>query len=704
MAAFMLGLWRAQGKVRTHPEYIVGDINRACEKAFEGAGKFEIAKTIHLPEENEALQHRAAQICYILRLLNITPLTSAHDYLGQLYETFFRFTGGNTIGQYFTPRHISSFMADLCEVSREDRVLDPTCGTGGFLIASLYRMIEGINPTKKELSALVKEHLLGYETEPITAALCVANMILRGDGATGIIKGDSLTARDFPKKSMTIVLGNPPFPHKSTDHPPEEFVDRGLEALVTRGKLAMLVPSATLSKKDKKAWRTRILKQHTLKAVIKVPDELFQPFASSYADILVLEKGVPHKADSEVFFCYIQDDGFKLKKGVRIKKGEGNLPKALKAFRAHKSIPGLCVFSRLKQLDKGGAWGPGSYVEAVTPEFDEIMNEITTLIRDQISFQVRFADKIQTMQELIEDGRLQPKPYSKLTTRRPESYASKKRNSLGSLFDIYYGQKALHSKENLAGGESLIISSKGRDNGCFGFRAFADVIEPPFVTAPGTGSIGEASVQLLPCGVSDDCVLLFPRPGTAIEELWIAAATIRRERWRFHYGFKLTPERIKDYVIPRSPELVMAIRDYVQRAMPQMRRLSGALASYSDSSSRAMDESQLFSELRDKWHEETRLLPNATKRAINRHYQRIIGMGEAALPLILNDLSTNGTDDWFWALTSITGENPITEDIAGNMQAMAMSWIKWGKAAGYLSDSHQRTSKSLEDLPRLDIE
>ena len=76
------------------------------------------------------------------------------------------------------------------------------------------------------------------------------------------------------------------------------------------------------------------------------------------------------------------------------------------------------------------------------------------------------------------------------------------------LFDIYYGQRELHSKERLADGDALVVSAKGTDNGCYGFFNFSDLIKPPFVSAPGTGSIGEASVQLWPCGVTDHCILL----------------------------------------------------------------------------------------------------------------------------------------------------------------------------------------------------
>lgn len=691
VAAFMLALWKSQGQIDTRPEWILPQINIACRKAFEHTGKYEIAEALRVPEENTILARRAPQICYILRLLNVTTLTAAHDYLGQLYETFFRFTGGNTIGQYFTPRHVANFMADFCEVSRSDKVLDPTCGTGGFLIASLYRMIGNAHPNKQELSALVRNHLLGFESEPITAALCVANMILRGDGTTGIIKDDCFTSNQYPTKTMTVVLGNPPFPHKSTDDPPEKFVDRGLEALESRGTLAMLLPSSLVSKRDKREWRKRLLKKNTLKAVIKVPDELFQPFASSYADIVVLEKGVPHRPEAKVFFCYIQDDGFKVKKGVRVRKGEGDLPRALKAYQQHRSIPGLCAFAPLKALD-GDAWGPGLYVTSVEPTFQEITEDVATLIRNQVGFQVGFADKLMTLQEALNDGRLEAKPYVELTTR--SATTSDVRNSLGKLFNIYYGQKELHSKENLLEGETLIISAKGVNNGCYGFFKFGDLIAPPFVTVPGTGSIGEAHVQLMPCGVSDDCLLLFPRAGTAAEELWVAAATLRRERWRFHYGFKLTPERIKDYKVPRSAELTLTIREYLSRALPGARKLSKIVSEFHGSSSVAADDASQFHTLASEWRHATATIANVARKSQHLAYQRIIGMGEAAVPLILSELSQRGPGDWFWALTAITGENPITPEIAGNMNLMTEAWLKWGVKAGYLSESTLTTKES----------
>jgi hypothetical protein len=106
---------------------------------------------------------------------------------------------------------------------------------------------------------------------------------------------------------------------------------------------------------------------------------------------------------------------------------------------------------------------------------------------------------------------------------------------------------------------------------------------------------------------------------------------------------------------------------------------------------------QRFKELADKWKEETGHFSNVNKRWTDLWYSQIIGLGEAAVPLILRDLVDNGPDDWFWALTAITGCNPITKDSAGNMRAMAEAWIKWGKQWGYLNDCQNTSSDGFQD-------
>jgi len=100
-------------------------------------------------------------------------------------------------------------------------------------------------------------------------------------------------------------------------------------------------------------------------------------------------------------------------------------------------------------------------------------------------------------------------------------------------------------------------------------------------------------------------------------------------------------------------------------------------------SSPAVDEA--FGDLATRWRQETFLLSSVAQITAHPAYQQIIGMGHQAVERILGDLVENGPDHWFWALTAITRENPITADIAGDLERMTEAWLEWGKERGYVT-------------------
>ena len=371
VGAIMLALWSSRGNIRKEENFILSDINESCRQAFWRAKKPDLSESLRVDEANEKLAIKAHRIVSILERLNVTVLTAEYDYLGQLYETFFRYTGGNTIGQYFTPRHITSFMADLCEVGKDDILLDPACGTGGFLISAMHRILTQGNFSRSQVIEIVKKRLIGFEDEPITAALCVANMILRGDGSTGVHKGDCFTSPDYPDGKASVVLMNPPFPHKNTDISPQRFVERALDGLRLRGRLAVILPTSLLVKKNIGKWRERILQHHSLLAVCQLPDELFQPYASSTTSIVVLEKGVPHNPRRETIFVRIQYDGLNLRKGIRVPRADGwnQLQQAVDAVLNKRTIPG---FSGVGSISSRDEWAVGSYIPSAPASEEEL--------------------------------------------------------------------------------------------------------------------------------------------------------------------------------------------------------------------------------------------------------------------------------------------------------------------------------------------
>jgi hypothetical protein len=138
---------------------------------------------------------------------------------------------------------------------------------------------------------------------------------------------------------------------------------------------------------------------------------------------------------------------------------------------------------------------------------------------------------------------------------------------VGAYFDLYYGQKALHSRDGMMPGDTLIVSPTEQYNGCYGWLAFDDLIDAPFITVAGTGTIGEAFVQTEACAVNDDCLILLPKEDHAlpVATLFIAAAQIRQERWRFNYGRKLTPARICEFAMQRSLPLEKWVNERLKR-------------------------------------------------------------------------------------------------------------------------------------------
>ena len=554
VAAIMLALWQSKGDIRKNPEHILGDINEACGKAFFKAGKPHLANSLRVDEANEKLSIRARKIVSILERLNVSVLTAEHDYLGQLYETFFQYTGGNTIGQYFTPRHIAALMAELVEVTMSDITLDPACGTGGFLIAAMNRILREHKLSRSDLVKIVKKQLIGFDVEPMTASLCVANMILRGDGSTGVRRGDAFSSDDYPTGKASVVLMNPPFPHKKTDLPPERFVERALEGLQQGGRMAVIVPLSLLVKGEKREWRQKILSKNTLNAAIKLPDELFQPYAQPYTVILHLTKGLPHPSTKRVFFARIENDGYRLKKGARIHCDGSELPTILSAFRNNKTVAGSSGFSA---LDDELSFAPGAYIPARPLSADEVDAGVLALVRNRTAFVTLHANEI---------VRLRREAISYRDMKKLGAVEKPTTATLGGYFDIVYGLKSLHNKEKLAAGSSLVISSSGMDNGCYGFFDFDNLIEPPFVTVPSTGSIAIAHVQELPCGVTDDCLIMLPKKGVPHELLYVAAAVVRSEAWRFSYGRKATPDRVASFPLPVGDDLVSRVRIYLDRA------------------------------------------------------------------------------------------------------------------------------------------
>lgn len=269
------------------------------------------------------------------------PTRSAFDTLGSFYGEFVKYGGsdGNALGIVLTPHHVTELMAELIDVDADDYVIDPCAGTAAFLIASMRRMFAdadrrfGRDPISlnKKRDAIRAKQLHGVELQDKLFAIGTTNMILRGDGKANFQRHSIFDLdRDDLRgdHGFTKVLINPPYSqskNKETRHLSElSFMYRALDLLDHKGRMAAIVPQSAMVGKNKedRAIKAKIMKEHTLDAVITMNPDTFYG-VGVHTVIALFTAGVPHPQDKKVAFINFKEDGYKVRQHLGL-MGDGN--------------------------------------------------------------------------------------------------------------------------------------------------------------------------------------------------------------------------------------------------------------------------------------------------------------------------------------------------------------------------------------------
>lgn len=245
---------------------------------------------------------------------------TSEDYLGRFYGEFMSYSGGDgqSLGIVLTPKHICNLFCDLVELKPTDVVLDPCCGTAGFLVSAMHDML-GKTSDKQEKMAIKRNQLHGFELQPYMFTIATTNMILRGDGKSNLICDDFL-AQDSNKvqlKGATVGMMNPPYSMGKIS--PEKcelsFVEHLLNSIVVGGKVIVIVPQSTMTGKNKneKNIKESILLHHTLEGVITLNTNTFYGVGTNPC-IAIFTAGIPHDSNKLCKFIDFSDDGFEVQK------------------------------------------------------------------------------------------------------------------------------------------------------------------------------------------------------------------------------------------------------------------------------------------------------------------------------------------------------------------------------------------------------
>ncbi len=260
---------------------------------------------------------------------NIKYQKTSEDFIGRFYGEFMSYSGGDgqTLGIILTPKHICDLMCDLVGINSEDIVLDPTCGTAGFLISAMHKMLN-LADSDQQRKDIKKRQLHGFELQSNMFAVAAANMILRRDGNSNLECSDFLKKNpaQVQMKGSTVGLMNPPY-SQGTKSDPEQyelsFIEHLLDSLVTGGRAAVIVPQSSMTgkTKDEELFKSSILKKHTLEGVITCNTNTFYNVGVNPV-IAIFTAHEPHETDHKCKFIDFQDDGYEVRAHIGLVEGD----------------------------------------------------------------------------------------------------------------------------------------------------------------------------------------------------------------------------------------------------------------------------------------------------------------------------------------------------------------------------------------------
>ena len=254
----------------------------------------------------------------VVNKLNEIDFNASEDRhtFGDIYESLLRdLQSAGNYGEFYTPRAVTEIMTEIINPRLGEKVLDPACGTGGFLTSAIENIRKQDVHSVEDLKTL-EETIRGQELKPLPFMLCVTNLILHDIEIPNIINGDSLN-REYTsiveKDRVDIILANPPFGASvsdgvETNYPAQfrttESADLFLLLMIRYlrdgGRAAIVLPDGSLTGDGvKQRIRQEFLEQCNVHTIVRLPNSVFQPYASVATNLLFFTKGEPTK---EIFY------------------------------------------------------------------------------------------------------------------------------------------------------------------------------------------------------------------------------------------------------------------------------------------------------------------------------------------------------------------------------------------------------------------
>ena len=264
-------------------------------------------------EGNNNYMKSGINIRKVLNKLNEIDFNIAKDRhaFGELYETILKgLQSAGKSGEFYTPRAITSFITEMINPQLGEKILDPACGTGGYLTCAIEHLKEQANSIEDRKS--IAENVMGWEYKPLPYLLATTNLILHDMEVPNIRFGDALDQplSNFTEKHrVNAILANPPFggivannnennfpQNYRTKESADLFLILMIHLLKQGGRAGIVLPDGSLTGDGvKQRVRQKLLEECNLHTIIRLPNSVFQPYATVATNLLFFTKGTPTK-------------------------------------------------------------------------------------------------------------------------------------------------------------------------------------------------------------------------------------------------------------------------------------------------------------------------------------------------------------------------------------------------------------------------
>lgn len=250
------------------------------------------------------------QVINTINQIDFNSSTDRHLF-NDIYETILKeLQSAGSSGEYYTPRAVTQFMVDITDPQLGETILDPACGTGGFLTCSIDHIRKQVNTPKDR--EVLQTSIRGIEKKPLPHLLCTTNLMLHGFDLPAV-RRDNLLSKPYSdwgaKDKVDVILTNPPFggveedgtetnfPQKfRTKETADLFLALIIRLLKDGGRAAVVLPDGTLFGEGVKTRvKEELLEKCNLHTIVRLPNGVFNPYTGINTNLLFFEKGTPTK-------------------------------------------------------------------------------------------------------------------------------------------------------------------------------------------------------------------------------------------------------------------------------------------------------------------------------------------------------------------------------------------------------------------------